>query len=147
MGVGVGVGVAVGRGVGDGKGVGVDVGNGGGVGVDVGDGGSVRVGSCVGSGVGAGVGDGTGVSVGVGVSAGARLLAIGGVTGSAVGRMLPGRGAASKHAAINGSNKARANTGQTRNLNWGLPLWPPSPMAQWGLWMFGCLARPCIRSI
>ena len=137
MGVGVGVGVAVGRGVGDGTGVGVDVGNGVGVGV----------GSGVGSGVGAGVGDGTGVSVGVGVSVGARLLAIGGVTGSAVDRMLPGRGAASKHAAINGSNIATANTGQTRNLNWGLPLWPPSPMAQWVLWMFGCLARPCIRSI
>ena len=139
MGVGVGVGVAVGRGVGDGTGVGVDVGNGVGVGVGVGSG--------VGAGVGAGVGDGTGVSVGVGVSVGARLLAIGGVTGSAVGRMLPERGAASKHAAINGSNKARANTGQTRNLNWGLPLWPPSPMALWVLWMFGCLARLCIRSI
>jgi hypothetical protein len=75
------------------------------------------------------------------------LLAIGGVTGSAVGRMLPGRGAASKHAAINGSNIPSASKGQTLNLNWRLPLWPPSPMAHRFLWMFGCLARPCIRSI
>ncbi len=90
-------------GVGDGSGVGVGVGAG------------VRVG--VGSGAGSGVGAGTGVLVGVGVAVGTGVWEAGGVPGGVVGRMLPGRGAASKHAAISGSNTVSPIRDQTRSLD------------------------------
>ena len=95
----------------------VGVGFGVGVGVGVGVGAGVRVG--VGSGVGSGVtvGVGTGVMVGVGVSVGTGVCDAGGVPGDVVGRMLPGRGAASKHAAMSGSNTASPIRDQTRSLD------------------------------
>ena len=108
VGSGVGVGMAVGMGVG--VGVGVAVGSG--VGVCVGSG--VNVGVGAGVLVGSGISVGGGVSVGAGVSVGNGVAVGMGEVGTGVGRMLPGRGAISKHPAINGITTKRAKIVQSR---------------------------------